>query len=93
MLPDGRFVLKATVEEGREHKERDFSLVRGQRALLALTSLAQVYIEDKKKSTQRDESAVMYADRKTVLLEAQRSLLSLVQFCNLRCVGLLKYFG
>jgi len=48
--------------------------------------MAQVYIEDKKKSAATDEDAVMYADRKTVLLEAQRSLISLVQFWKLWCV-------
>ena len=53
--------------------------------------MAQVYIEDKKKSGVIDKDAVMYADRKTVLLEAQRSLISLVQFWKLWCAGFLQF--
>lgn len=48
--------------------------------------VTQGYIEDKKKSTQKDDDSVMYADRKTVLLEAQRSLISMIQLWKISCV-------
>jgi hypothetical protein len=53
-----------------------------------------VYIEDKKTreegraaSATTDGDAVMYSDRKTVLLEAQRSLASLIEYWHLGCDG------
>jgi hypothetical protein len=91
VLPDGRFVVRATANV-EQRSAREFSLVRG--AVQALffrgqySHMTQVYIEDKKMSAATDEDAVMYADRKTVLLEAQRSLISLVQYWKLRCVCL-----
>lgn len=88
VLPDGRFVVCATAND-KQQRKGEFSLVRGRRlgfrGIIALTS-AQMYIEDKKKTAVTDEDAVMFADRKTVLLEAQRSLISLVQFWKLWCV-------
>lgn len=92
VLPDGRFVVRATAN-GDQKCKREFSLVRALVFLhvIALSHTTQMYIKDKKKSADIDKDAVMYADRKTVLLEAQRSLISLVQFWKLRCVGLLQF--
>lgn len=86
VLPDGRFVVRATAQQ---QCNQEFSLVRGRDrspCCCSLTLWPQVYIEDKKKSAAKDEDSVMYKDRMTVLLEAQRSLLSLAQFWKLRCI-------
>lgn len=78
VLPDGRFVVSVEGEE-------EFSLVRWQSSQCVFY-ITQVYIEDKKKTAIKDEDAVMYSDRKTVLLETQRSLLSVIQDWKLSCV-------
>lgn len=46
-------------------------------------STEQVYIEDKKRDA---TGAVVHADKQTVLLEAQRSLLAITHSCRLSCV-------
>ena len=86
-LPDGRFVVRATAQQ---QCKQEFSLVRGRDrspCCCSLTLWPQVYIEDKKKSAAKDEdSEMLHKDRMTVLLQAQRSLLSLAQFWKLRCI-------
>ena len=54
-----------------------------------MLTITQGYIEDKKKTAIKDEDAVMYySDQKMVLLETQRSLLSVIQYWKLSCVPL-----